>query len=333
MTAAFMCGIAGFSLSPDSPVDRTLAAQALLAGIAERGADAVGYAHRGRRRRARDEAARRRERPPRRARTSRATTRRRSSTSATSRRAIPRSQAEQPPDPARQRRRHPQRRDRERRRRSSRRYGIERAEPEMTVDSEAIFALMAAPPTRRASALRAARHDGGRVARRARRHDALPRARTPSSALDRPDADEPLLRFHAPRTRHRRRRADRSGSDVHEVREGRLLHVVDGRDRRGTPLPARSPVPRDRLPPAGPSATRGRVVPRAPRRARRQPRLAIRRRTSTPSLEALAHEVLERRPGAARDVEQPVHLPLGQERRDRLVGASAQSAIFGQATE
>jgi glutamine phosphoribosylpyrophosphate amidotransferase len=42
-----MCGIAGFSLSPDSPVDRTLAAQALLAGIAERGADAVGYAHRG----------------------------------------------------------------------------------------------------------------------------------------------------------------------------------------------------------------------------------------------------------------------------------------------
>jgi glucosamine 6-phosphate synthetase-like amidotransferase/phosphosugar isomerase protein len=42
-----MCGIAGYSLSPESSVDRTLAAQALLAGIAERGADAVGYAHRG----------------------------------------------------------------------------------------------------------------------------------------------------------------------------------------------------------------------------------------------------------------------------------------------
>jgi glucosamine 6-phosphate synthetase-like amidotransferase/phosphosugar isomerase protein len=42
-----MCGIAGYSLSPDSPVGRTLAAQALLAGIAERGADAVGYASRG----------------------------------------------------------------------------------------------------------------------------------------------------------------------------------------------------------------------------------------------------------------------------------------------
>ena len=41
-----MCGIAGYSLSADSNVDRTLAAQALLAGIAERGADAVGYAFR-----------------------------------------------------------------------------------------------------------------------------------------------------------------------------------------------------------------------------------------------------------------------------------------------
>ncbi len=41
-----MCGIAGYSLSPESAVERTLAAQALLAGIAERGADAVGFAHR-----------------------------------------------------------------------------------------------------------------------------------------------------------------------------------------------------------------------------------------------------------------------------------------------
>jgi glucosamine 6-phosphate synthetase-like amidotransferase/phosphosugar isomerase protein len=42
-----MCGIAGYSLSPRSDIDRTLAAQALLAGIADRGADAVGYAYRG----------------------------------------------------------------------------------------------------------------------------------------------------------------------------------------------------------------------------------------------------------------------------------------------
>jgi glucosamine 6-phosphate synthetase-like amidotransferase/phosphosugar isomerase protein len=41
-----VCGIAGYSLSTSSSVDRTLAAQSLLAGIAERGADAVGYAHR-----------------------------------------------------------------------------------------------------------------------------------------------------------------------------------------------------------------------------------------------------------------------------------------------
>jgi glucosamine 6-phosphate synthetase-like amidotransferase/phosphosugar isomerase protein len=41
-----MCGIAGYSLSRDSRVDRTLAARALLAGIAERGADAAGFAYR-----------------------------------------------------------------------------------------------------------------------------------------------------------------------------------------------------------------------------------------------------------------------------------------------
>ncbi len=41
-----MCGIAGYSLSDESVVERTLGAQALLAGIAERGADAVGYAFR-----------------------------------------------------------------------------------------------------------------------------------------------------------------------------------------------------------------------------------------------------------------------------------------------
>ena len=41
-----MCGIAGYSLAARSTVGRTLAAQALLAAIAERGADAVGYAYR-----------------------------------------------------------------------------------------------------------------------------------------------------------------------------------------------------------------------------------------------------------------------------------------------
>src|SRR5690348_11838128 len=41
-----MCGIAGYSVRTGSSLDRTLAAQALLAAIAERGADAVGYAYR-----------------------------------------------------------------------------------------------------------------------------------------------------------------------------------------------------------------------------------------------------------------------------------------------
>ena len=41
-----MCGIAGYSLSAESRIDRTLAAQTLLTAIAERGSDAVGYAYR-----------------------------------------------------------------------------------------------------------------------------------------------------------------------------------------------------------------------------------------------------------------------------------------------
>ena len=41
-----MCGIAGYSLGHESTVERTVAARALLAGIAERGADAAGYAYR-----------------------------------------------------------------------------------------------------------------------------------------------------------------------------------------------------------------------------------------------------------------------------------------------
>jgi glutamine---fructose-6-phosphate transaminase (isomerizing) len=41
-----LCGIAGYSLGPDSAVERTVAARALLAGIAERGADAAGYGYR-----------------------------------------------------------------------------------------------------------------------------------------------------------------------------------------------------------------------------------------------------------------------------------------------
>ena|SRR5438876_2584717 len=44
-----MCGIAGYSLVSGTTVDRTVAARALLAGIAERGADAAGFAYRSER--------------------------------------------------------------------------------------------------------------------------------------------------------------------------------------------------------------------------------------------------------------------------------------------
>jgi glucosamine 6-phosphate synthetase-like amidotransferase/phosphosugar isomerase protein len=42
-----LCGIAGYSLSRDSRVDPTLAAQTLMAAISERGSDAAGYCFRG----------------------------------------------------------------------------------------------------------------------------------------------------------------------------------------------------------------------------------------------------------------------------------------------
>ena len=42
-----VCGIAGYSLSRESGVDPTLAAQTLMAAISERGSDAAGYCFRG----------------------------------------------------------------------------------------------------------------------------------------------------------------------------------------------------------------------------------------------------------------------------------------------
>jgi glucosamine 6-phosphate synthetase-like amidotransferase/phosphosugar isomerase protein len=42
-----LCGIAGYSLNRDSTVDATLTAQTLMAAISERGSDAAGYCYRG----------------------------------------------------------------------------------------------------------------------------------------------------------------------------------------------------------------------------------------------------------------------------------------------
>ena len=41
-----MCGIAGFTIAPGMELERTALARLLLAGIAERGTDATGYAYR-----------------------------------------------------------------------------------------------------------------------------------------------------------------------------------------------------------------------------------------------------------------------------------------------
>ena len=162
-----MCGIAGYSLDADSGVDRTLAAQALLAGIAERGADAVGYAHRG---------------------AGRGVTIHKQRSGATALL----DDVELPPDatealvhvrdytkghPTILANNHPIRHgsvvgihngiivnDEE----IFARHGLERAEPEMTVDSEAIFALMDATRSDHAVARGAPRRDGDRLDRRAR---------------------------------------------------------------------------------------------------------------------------------------------------------------------
>ena len=101
----------------------------------------------------------------------------------------------------------------------------------------------------------------------------------------------------------------------HEVREGTLLALKDGevvrRERfrpdheyvEAHPLPAvRAPAERDFCLSALATARR-----RPPRASRRRDRDAL-------VEQPLAHEELERRPGAAPRLEQPVDLPLGQQR-------------------
>ena len=136
-----MCGIAGYSLSPDSRVDRTLAAQALLAAIAERGADAVGYGWR-----AQDGAVEMRKRRSGASELLDSVSRAgRRDAGARARARLhegpPADRGEQPPDPARRRRRRPQR-DHRQRRGALRRARVRARGAGMTVDSEAIFALV-----------------------------------------------------------------------------------------------------------------------------------------------------------------------------------------------
>lgn len=227
-----MCGIAGFSLSPDSSVDRTLATQALLAGIAERGADAVGYAHRTHTGEV-------------------CVTKLRGGASALL------DELDVPDDagqtlihvrdftkghPEIAANNHPIRHGAvvgihngviENDDALLARYGIERAEPQMTVDSEAIFALM----ERREHDVRALSEMRGAMA---------------AAWLDERDASTPTLylargllrplwlgrtpdELYFASTRRAltiAAAALKTRLDVHQVREGRLLHVVGGRVTR-----------------------------------------------------------------------------------------------------
>jgi asparagine synthetase B (glutamine-hydrolysing) len=222
-----MCGIAGFSLDPESSVDRTLAAQALLAGIAERGADAVGYAHRG------DDGS------------ARVTKLRGGASALLDELAVPPGTRQALIHVRDFTKGHP---DIEANNHPIRhgavvgihngivsnddalltRYRIERAEPQMTVDSEAIFALM-----------------------EVREHDprALSELRGAMAAAWLDDRDDATLYLARGRLRplwlataagglyfaSTRRAltivaaALRTRLDIREVREGRLLHVVAGR--------------------------------------------------------------------------------------------------------
>jgi glucosamine 6-phosphate synthetase-like amidotransferase/phosphosugar isomerase protein len=222
-----MCGIAGYSLSRDSPVERTLAAQALLAGIAERGADAVGYAYRGA-----DEAVE-------------VTKLRGGASALLDEIAVPRGASQAllhvrdytKGHPEIELNNHPIRHgtvvgvhngviqnDDE----LLSRYGMERAAPEMTVDSEAIFALM----ERREHDPRALRELHGTMAAGwldERQPDSLFLARGISRPLwvGRTQAD--LFFASTRRALAILEAALRLRLHARELREGRLLEIVAGR--------------------------------------------------------------------------------------------------------
>ena len=227
-----MCGIAGYSFGPGSSMSRTLAAQALLAGIAERGADAVGYAHRApgarstvhKQQTRRERAARARRRPRRRDAGAR-----------------PRARLHEGPphDPANN---HPVRHGRSTASTtgssstttSSSRGTTSRARSrEMTVDSEAIFALVDELGTRRASARAAASArwppPGSTSASPTSCTSPAASAGRSGSARGR---DEVLLRLDARRARGRRAHAAARRSARPRSREGRSSRSSTASSRR-----------------------------------------------------------------------------------------------------
>jgi glutamine phosphoribosylpyrophosphate amidotransferase len=231
-----MCGIAGFSLNPDSTVDRTLAAQALLAGIAERGADAVGYAHRS----------------P--AGSVRITKLRGGASALLDELDVPGETAQAlihvrdftKGHPEIAANNHPIRHGSvvgihngiiENDDALLARYGIERAEPQMTVDSEAIFALM---ERRRHDARALSEMRGAMAAAWLDERDEailfLARGRLRPLWLGR--SDNGLYFASTQRALAIAAAALKTRLEVDEVHEGRLLHVVGGevvRQRRFRP--------------------------------------------------------------------------------------------------
>ena len=300
-----MCGIAGYSLDADSGVDRTLAAQALLAGIAERGADAVGYAHRGAGPAVDGaQAADRRDRAARRSSAPRPT-RPGAGPRPRLHQGPPDDRRQQPPDPSRIGGRHPQRDHRERRR-DLRRARIWRAEPEMTVDSEVIFALV---ELRRARTRRSSSFYGAMATAWIDERD--PRRADLARGVGRPlwlGRGRHELFFASTTVGARGRRAARCGSGCarpRSPRDGCCRSRTAGRDARSACSADRAYARTSLLPPCA-RRTRARL-PRAARR-RSPPRLAAVGRSTravgrdlTPSSRSRsAHEELERRPGARR---------------------------------
>ena len=304
-----------------SGVDRTLAAQALLAGIAERGADAVGYAHRG---------------------PTPAVTVHKQRTGASelleavslpseTTQALVHVRDYTKGHPTIIANNHPIRHGSvvgihngiiENDELIFARYRFERAEPEMTVDSEAIFALMEATE----SDHRALEQLYGAMAA------AWIDEREPANDASRPGRCRPIW---LGRGRHELFFA--STRSALEVVERHAAHQpAKERGRRGAHAAARQAEPdrsrgalptgsrrtRRRASPGCSRTARGCVVPRAARRDLCcTARLTLRERVPSGSdadpflAQPFAHEELERRPGARVDVDHPVDLPLGEQRR------------------
>ena len=262
-----MCGIAGYSLEPESSVDRTLAAQALLAGIAERGADAVGYAHRG----AAAQVARARSCAAARARCSTSSHVPPDATQALIHvrdytKGHPDDRGEQPPDPPRHGRRASTTGSSSTTTSSSPATASSAPSREMTVDSEAIFALVEQ-----------------RAARRRGRSSEL-RGAMAAAWLDERDAatlylargvGRPLWLGTRPATSSsspRRGARSRSSSATLRPTLRSARSTKDAAARRRRPRRRASDRFRpdrryreDELPARRPRAARGRLVPRAPR--------------------------------------------------------------------